>query len=197
MADETKVADPGTRHARGLYWRSLGALLVFQAVGWGCAAGLAYLIISPALAKDFFSAHSTVKETWRLVVPALAIASGVGFVLVGAGTALSIRSHSRRLLEPQAQLEGLIRALGGGRIPRPRSAGRPGSVDAAAAALEPLRARAQELQQLARDLQKVSLQLNYRSAGNTEVTLKDLRALADQLDALTKDLSRTAGWFEG
>jgi len=98
MAEETKRPPAGSLHARGLYWRSVGTLLVFQAVGWCCAAGLAYLIISPALAKDFFSAHGTVKETWRLVVPALAVATGAGFVLVGAGSALSLRSHSRRLL---------------------------------------------------------------------------------------------------
>lgn len=197
MAVETKPPDPGYLRARGLYWRSVAALLVFQAVGWGCASGLFYLILSPALARDYFSAHSTVKETWRLVVPALAVSAGVGFLMVGAGSAWSLRSHSRRLLEPLRQLDGLIRALGAGRIPRPRAADRTNAVDAAAAALDPLRARAQELQGLARDLQKLSLELNYRSAGNVEVTLKDLRALAAQLDAHTKDLARAAGWFEG
>jgi methyl-accepting chemotaxis protein len=175
----------------------VSALLAFEAVCFGCAAGLAYLIISPELAKDYFSAHRTVKQTWQLVVPALAVSAAAGFVLVGVGTALSVRSHSRRLLEPLRQIDGLIRGLSAGRIPRPRPTQRANAVDEVAATLSPLRTRIEELQRVSRDLQKVSLELNYRSAGTSEVTLKDLRALATQLDALTKDLSGTAGWFEG
>jgi len=55
----------------------------------------------------------------------------------------------------------------------------------------------EELKRISRGLQKVSLELNYRSAGTAETTRQDLRALATQLDALTKDLTSTAGWFEG
>ena len=53
-----------------------------------------------------------------------------------------------------------------------------------------------EYQRLVQDLQKVSRDLNFRSSGSAaEVTLKDLRELAARLDALAKDLSRSAGWF--
>ena len=55
----------------------------------------------------------------------------------------------------------------------------------------------EEFQRISREIQKISLELNYRSAGTTEVTLKDLRALADKVDALSKELARTSGWFEG
>jgi methyl-accepting chemotaxis protein len=197
MTDDTKRPERGLLRTRGLYWRSVGLLLVFQAVGWGGAAALAYLILSPALAKDYFSAHNTVKATWQLVVPALAVSAGAGFLVVGIGSALSLRSHSRRLLEPLRQIDGVIQELASGRIPRPGEAKRPGAAEEAAATLEPLRARVQELQRIARDMQKISLELNYRSAGSAEVTLKDLRALASQLDASTKDLVRASGWFEG
>jgi len=197
MTDDTKRPHRGSLRTRGLYWRSVGILLVFQAVVLGGAAALAYLILSPELAKDYFSAHNTVKATWQLVVPALVVSAGAGFLVVGLGSALILRSHSRRALEPLRQIDGLIRELASGRIPRPAEAKRPGVADEAAAALEPLRARVQELQRIARDVQKISLELNYRSAGSAEVTLKDLRALAGQLDAITKDLSRASGWFEG
>jgi hypothetical protein len=198
MADAARKSGPAYLRPRGVYWRSVGALLVFQAVGWGCAAGLAYLILSPALAKDYFSAHRTVKATWQLVVPALAVSAGAGFLLVGAGSALSVWSHSRRLLEPLRRIDGLVRGLASGRIPRPGPPVKlPAADEEVIVALEPLRARVQDLQRISRDLQKVSLELNYRSAGTTEVPLRDLRGLAAQLDALTKDLARAAGWFEG
>ena len=50
---------------------------------------------------------------------------------------------------------------------------------------------------IAREIQKITLELNYRSAGTAEVTLKDLRALADKFDALSKELTRASDWFEG
>lgn len=194
----TAQREPAYLRPRGVYWRFVGALLVFQAIGFGCAAGLAYLIISPELAKDYFSAHRTVKDTWRLVVPALAVAAAAGFAVVGAGTAFGLRSHSRRLLEPLRRIDALLRGLAAGRIPAAEAGANVAGVDAeVAAALEPLRSRARDLRQISRDLQKVSLELNYRSAGTTEVTRKDLRALATQLDALSQELTRTSGWFEG
>ena len=198
MAKDTKQQEPAYLRPRGLYWRSVSALLVFQAVGWGCAAGLAYLILSPELAKDYFSAHRTVKATWQLVVPALAISAGAGFIVVGVGSALSVWSHSRRLLEPLQRIDRLLAGLAAGRIPRPGPADKtPGAENEIAAALEPLRAHAEDIKRISREIQKISLELNYRSAGTTGVTLKDLRALADKFDALSKELTRTSGWFEG
>jgi hypothetical protein len=198
MAEEKKQLEPAYLRPRGLYWRSVSGLLFFQAIGWGCAAGLAYLILSPELAKDYFSAHRTVKATWKLVVPALAVSAGAGFLVVGAGSALSVWSHTRRILEPLRRIDGLLRGLAAGRIPRPNPAtGAPGAADEVAAALEPLRARVQEVQRISRDLQKITLEFNYRSAGTEAVTLKDLRGLANRLDALSKDLAHTSGWFEG
>ena len=188
-----KRNDPSYLHPGGRYWRALAGLLFFQAICWGGAAALAWLIISPELAKDYFSAHHTVKAVSRLVVPGLAVAALVGFVVGGIGSALSLRSYTRRLLASLRPVDELIRSLGAGRIPAPSGPG--DAAGEAAAALEPLRAHVGELQRLARDLQKVSLELNYRSAGTGEVTLKDLRALAAQLDALAKALSRNAEWF--
>jgi len=197
MANDDKE-QPAYLRPRGIYWRSVSALLVFQAIGWGGAAGLAYLMLTPELAKDYFSAHRTVKATWQLVVPALAVSAGVGFLLVGIGSALSVWSHSRRLLEPLRRMDALFGGLAAGRIPRPGPADRPGSAEqAVAAALDPLRARVEEVQRISREMQKICLELNYRSAGTTEVTLKDLRVLAGKFDALSKDLTRTSGWFEG
>jgi hypothetical protein len=186
--NQEKRQDPVYLPPRGRYWRAVGALLVFQALCWGGAATLAWLILSPELAKDYFSAHHTVRAVSRLVVPGLLVAAAVGFVVAGIGSALSLRSYSRHLLASLRPLDELIRSLGAGRIPGP-------GAEPGAAALEPLRAHVDELQRLVRDLEKVSLALNYRSAGTGEVTLKDLRAIAAQLDALAKALSRNAGWF--
>jgi hypothetical protein len=198
MATKTKRQEPAYLRPRALYWRSVSALLVFQAIGWGCAAGLAYLILSPALAKDYFSAHRTVKATWQLVVPALAISAGAGFLVVGIGSALSVWSHSRRLLEPLRRIDALLGGLAAGRIPRPGPENEtPGAEHEVAVTLDPLRAKVEQLQRISAEIQKISLELNYRSAGTTEVTLKDLRVVADKFDALSKDLSRTSGWFEG
>jgi hypothetical protein len=196
MGQETTEREPVYLRQRGLYWRSVAALLVFQAVGWGCAAGLAYLVLAPELAKDYFSAHRTVKATWQLVVPALATGAGAGFLLVGVGSALSVRSHSRRLLEPLRRLDALLRGLGAGRLPRPEPAKGAVAEQQVAAALEPLRGRVADIQRISRELQKISLELNYRSAGTAEVSLKDLRALSDKFDALSKELGRASAWFE-
>jgi len=198
MSGNNRQPEPAYLRPHRIYWRSVSALLVFQAIGWGAAAGLAYLIVSPELAKDYFSAHRTVKATWQLVAPALAVSSAVGFLVVGAGSAFSVWSHSRRLLEPLRRVDGLLRELAAGRLPRPDPAAKvPGAAEEVAAALEPLRARVHALQKISRDIQKISLELNYRAAGSTAVTLKDLRTLAAQLDELSKDLARDAGWFEG
>jgi len=198
MAKETNLREPAYLRPRGVYWRSVSALLVFQGIGWAAAAGLAYLILSPELAKDYFSAHRTVKATWQLVAPALAVSAGVGFLVVGLGTALSVWSYSRRLLEPVRRIDRLLQDLAGGRFPRPGPAGKsPAAEHEVAAALGPLLARVAEIQRISRDIQKVSLELNYRSAGTSEVTLKDLRALAEKVDALSKELARTSEWFEG
>jgi hypothetical protein len=198
MGNDTKEREPGYLRPGGLYWRSISALLVFQAIGWGCAAGLAYLILSPELAKDYFSAHRTVKATWQLVVPALAIAAGAGFFVVGLGTALSVWSHSRLLLLPLRRIDGLLGAFAHGRIPLAASGEGVTPVEQRFnGALEPLRERVVELQRISREMQKVSLELNYRAAGSTEVTLKDLRALAERFDALAKELSHTCDRFEG
>ena len=124
MAQDTKQREPAYLRPRGLYWRSVSALLVFQGIGWGCAAGLAYLILAPELAKDYFSAHRTIKATWQLVVPALAVSAVIGFVVVGIGSALSVWSHSRRLLEPLRRIDGLLVGLAAGRIPRAGPAGK-------------------------------------------------------------------------
>lgn len=198
MAKETNQREPSYLRPRRVYWRSVSALLVFQGIGWAAAAGLAYLILSPELAKDYFSAHRTVKATWQLVVPGLAAAAGAGFLVVGIGTALGLRSHSRQLLEPLRRIDALIGGLAAGRIPRPDLSGKSaGAEHEVAVALEPLRARVEDVQRISRELQKVTLELNYRSAGTSEVTLKDLRAVAARLDALSQELTRTSGWFEG
>lgn len=198
MATDAKQQEPTYLRQRGLYWRSVGGLLVFQALGWGCAAGLAYLILTPELAKDYFSAHRTVKATWQLVVPAIGISAGVGFFVVGVGSALSVWWYSRRLLEPLRRIDRLLSGLAEGRIPRPGPADKTRDTEfEVATVLGPLHAHVENLRRISLDIQKASLELNYRSAGTTEVTLKDLRSLAGKVDALSKELTRASAWFEG
>jgi hypothetical protein len=195
MSDE-KRPDPPYLRAGGRYWRALAALLVFQALCWGGAAALAWLILSPELAKDYFSAHHTVKAVSTLLLPGLAVAAGAGFIVAGVGSAWSVWSYTRRLLLSVRPLDEVIRSLGAGRVPGPGDGKGPRNAgEEAAVSLEPLRAHVGELQGLVRDLEKVSLELNYRTGGTGEVTLKDVRAIAAQLDALAKALSRNAGWF--
>lgn len=197
MNKDAKQRESSYLRPRGLYWRSVSALLVFQAIGWGGAAGLAYLILSPELAKDYFSAHRTVKAVGQLIVPALAVSAGVGFLVVGIGSALSVWSHTQRLLDPLRQIDALLGGLAKGRIPQPAPADAlQGAEHEVAETLDPLRAHVEDIRRIARDIQKISFELNYRAAGTTEVTLKDLRALADRFDALSKELTRASGWFE-
>ena len=189
---------PAPSSHRGVYWRFLGGLFAFQAVVWGLAAALAYLIADPELAKDYLSAHQTVKQTRRLLVPALATAAAAGLAVTIAGTALALRGFSRRLREPVAQLDGVLRSLAEGRIPAPATGPRrAGPAEEAAAVLAPLRARVKELQRVSRELQKSTLELSYRAGGTAELTLKDLRSLAGQLDASSKELAEAVRWFEG
>jgi len=198
MATDAKRQEPAYLRPRGLFWREVGGLLVFQGIGWGCAAALAYLILAPELAKDYFSAHRTVKATWQLVVPALGISAGVGFLVVGIGSALSVWRYSRRILEPLRRIDRLLAGLAAGRIPRPGLADKTRDIEfEVAAGLGPLRARVEDIRRISLDIQKVSLELNYRSAGTTEVTPKDLKALAGKVDALSKELTRASAWFEG
>jgi hypothetical protein len=195
--DANKPPASGYLGYRRLYGRSIAGLLVFQAVGWGLAAGIAYLVASPRLAKDYFSAHHTVKATWELLVPALAAGAGIGFLVVGAGSALSVWRYSRRLRAPLADVDAVLRGLAAGRVPPPPPVPHRGTADEAAALLAPLGARLQELHRLSKGLQKATLELNYRAGGTREVTLKDLRGVAAQIDALSRDIAETLRWFEG
>jgi methyl-accepting chemotaxis protein len=197
MTKDAKRQEPAYLRPHGTYWRSVSALLVFQAVCWAGAAGLAYLILTPELAKDYFSAHRTVKVTWQLIVPGLAVSAGIGFLVVGVGSALSVWSHTRQLLEPLRRIGAVIGGLAEGRIPRPDPADKTADAEREiAGVLAPLRSHAEEIQRISREIQKISLELNYRSAGTAQVTLKDLKALAEKFDALSKELTRASGWFE-
>lgn len=191
---------PGTGYLSyaGVFWRSLAVLLVFQAAGWALAAGLAYLIAAPEMARDYYSAHETVKTTWKLLVPALAIAAAAGFLFVGLGSGIAVWRYSRRLHRPLQDLDGVLRRLAAGQISAPDAVPpqSPGAASEAAALLTPLRERVLKLQQLSKDLQKTVLTLDYKASGAVELTLKDLREIAGQLDAIAKDLDVSIRWFE-
>lgn len=195
MVDKSRSGVFGFRR---IFWRSIAALLIFQALGWILAAGIAYLISDVEMARDFYSAHQTVKVTWKLLVPALAVSAGIGFLVVGIGTGISIWRYSRRLSQPVRDLEGILLGLSQGQFPAVPAVPpkRPGPADAAVEILQPLRARIQQVQHLSRDVQQSVLALNYRASGAEELTLKDLRVIAGQLDALTKDLYTAVKWFE-
>jgi hypothetical protein len=178
---------------RGLYWRSISGLLLFQAAGWALAAGLAYLIARPEIARGYFSAHQSVSSALALLLPALAVSAGAGFLVVGVGSALGVWRYSRRLREPLRQVDGLLRQLAAGQIPTPGPpARRPRPADEAAALLAPLRDHVLELQRITKALEKLVLELNYRAGSGG-----DLRGLAGQLDVLVRELSESVGWFEG
>jgi methyl-accepting chemotaxis protein len=182
----------------GVFWRSLGPLLVFQAVGWALAAGLAYLIADPALAKNYYTAHQSVRETWKLLLPALAAAAGVGFLLVGVGTGLLVWRYSRRLRRPLYEVDGVLRRLAAGQLPAAPAVAskRPGAAEEVVEILAPLGDRVQSLQRVSKEIQKSVLALNYKASGTAELTLKDLRELAGRLDALAKELDESVHWFE-
>lgn len=167
--------------------------MAFQAVGWGLASGLAYLITHAGLTRDYFSAHRTAKTSLELLAPALAVSAGIGFLFVGLGSALSLWRYSRRLHAPLSEIDGLLRRLGSGQVPAPAPPGRrQGPADEAAALLEPLRGRVEEIRRITKGIQKSVLELNYRAGSGG-----DLRGIAGQLDALARELGEAVGWFEG
>ncbi len=184
--------------ARAPLWRPLALLLAIQAAACAAGAALAYVVASPALAKDYYSAHRTVKETWELLLPALGVGAAAALVVGGVLGALVLVRHSRRMRSVVLDVDGVLRAAGEGRLPAPARGDRAGDVpaEAAAAALEPLRVHVVELRRLAKELQHPSLELTYRSAATADIPPRDLRPLAGALDRTTRDLTQALDWFK-
>jgi hypothetical protein len=198
MATQPGEAAPGYLRVRGVFWRAAALLLAVQAAACAVAAGVAYLVAGPALARDYFSAHQTVKATWELLVPALAAGAAAGLLVGGLLGVLLVGRLSRRLRAVTGEVAGVLRAAGEGRLPAPppEGVGRRGPAEEAAASLEPLRAHVQELRRLARELQHPVLELTYRAAGTADVPPRDLRALAGALEQTSRDLAQALAWFE-
>lgn len=190
--------DPAHLGFRGPYRRAAASLLLALALATVVGCGIAYLIAAPEVAKDYYSAHATAKNVGSLLLPALAIGAAAVLVLAGTAAAVVLMRYTRRLREPLLQVDELLQKLGAGSLPPAVPAGpQPDPLSAAAAHLEPLRQRVADLERLSRSLQKLSLEMNYRTSGASEVTLKDLRAAAAQLDAISKELGQSVAWFGG
>lgn len=198
MSEQPGTEAPRYLRPRGAFWRAAALLLAVQAGASAAGAGVAYLVAGPALAKDYFSAHGTVKATWELLVPALAVGAAAGFLLGGVPGLLLLGRHSRRMRAVLGEVDGVLRRAGAGRLPAPPPEGvrRGGTAEEAAEALEPLRVHVHELRRLAKELQHPVLELTYRAAGTADVSPRDLRQLAAALDRTSRDLVQALDWFE-
>ncbi len=75
---------------------------------------LLYLLADEELGRSFYSVHQRIRNTWRILLPAVAVSGGVSFLLtIGATVWLSIR-ESHRLGGPVFKFSRLFRELEGG-----------------------------------------------------------------------------------
>ncbi len=75
---------------------------------------LLYFLADEELGRSFYSVHLRIRNTWRILLPAVAVSGGISFLLtIGATVWLSIR-ESHRLGGPVFKFTRLFRELEGG-----------------------------------------------------------------------------------
>ncbi len=75
---------------------------------------LLYFLADEELGRSFYSVHQRIRNTWRILLPAVAVSGGISFLLtIGATVWLSIR-ESHRLGGPVFKFARLFRELEGG-----------------------------------------------------------------------------------
>jgi len=165
------------------------------------AAGTAlFTIIDLDLAKDFYSAHRSIKTARDLLLPATLISGGAGFVIVALATWLGFRAAAQRLTAPIQRADSLVQRLtrgdltyAAGVVPqRERST----LDDSADALLASFRDRILETQQLSKEVHNTVLSLRYKATSAEQLTLKELREVTGSIDLLCKKLSTSIKWFE-
>ncbi len=72
---------------------------------------LLYFLADEELGRSFYSVHLRIRNTWRILLPAVAVSAGISFLLtIGATIWVSIR-ESHRLGGPVFKFTRLFRAL--------------------------------------------------------------------------------------
>jgi methyl-accepting chemotaxis protein len=165
------------------------------------AAGVAlFTIIDLDLAKDFYSAHRSIKTARDILLPATLVSGGAGFVIVALATWMGFRIAARRLTAPIQRADTLLQRLSKGDLTY--SAGvvpqreRSTLDDSADALFASFRDKIVEMQRLSKDVHNTVLSLRYKATGSEQLTLKELREVTGSIDLLCKKLSTSIKWFE-
>jgi len=178
----------------------MAVVLGLQLVAFVAAGIVFYAIMNLDLAKDFYSAHRSIRSARDLLLPATLVAGGAGFVIVALATWLGFRTSARKLTGPIRRADALLQRLSQGDMTyaagvvsqRERST----LDDSADALLASFRDRILEMQQLSKEVHNAVLALRYKATGNEQLTLKELREATGSLDLLCKKLSAAVKWFE-
>ncbi len=185
---------------RGFQIEVLFFILLVVAMSVASSMVLVYFISSQELSRSFFSAHRDLQNLWKLLVPAtLIIGGGVG--LLASLTAFLGLWRFKRLLERKgrALLEDLER-MGRGDLKGTASAGSAAHLkpvaEAVGTVLGSLQQHLREVKTIEQDLQRATKDLNYRVVEEGEITLKEIRTLSANLNALSRELNTALKWFE-
>ena len=185
---------------RRLMYRSLLAVLVLQLIAFALAGGVLYLVADLDLLREFYSAHRSLESLQQLIIPAILISAGVGFILTAFFTWLGFRAYGRRLIGPIRRADEMLQRLSVGDLaftpavvpPRERWS----FDDSAETMLDAYRERMKELQRITKDVHNAVLALRYKATGSDALTLQELREATSALDLQCKKLTASIKWFE-
>ena len=189
----------GSRVRRRLL-RVMFVVLGLQLVAFAAAGAALFTIIDLDLAKDFYSAHRSIKTARELLLPATLVSGGTGFVIAALATWLGFRAAAQRLTAPIRRADTLLQRLSRGDLTF--SAGvvpqreRSTLDDSADVLLASFRDKILEMQGLSKEVHNPVLSLRYKATGAEQLTLKELREVTGSIDLLCKKLSTSVKWFE-
>jgi|GEM_PF-1149155 len=109
------------RTTRRRYWidvRTQGPFLlkfcIIWAAGLGLLCALLYYLADEELGRSFYSVHATIRNTWRILLPAVIVSGAVSsFLSIGAAAWVAIR-ESHRVAGPALRLRRLFARLAEG-----------------------------------------------------------------------------------
>jgi methyl-accepting chemotaxis protein len=185
---------------RKLLRRTLFVVLLLQLLAFVVAGAAFYFIGRLDIAKDFYSAHRSLKSIQNLLLPAAAVAGGAAFILVTVTTWVGFHSYSAKFALPILRADDMLKRLAhgdltytGGVLP---SRQRWALDDSASAVLAAFREKVTDIQRLNREINNLTLSLSYKATSSEPLTLEELREAMASLDGLCKKLNNTLKWFE-
>jgi hypothetical protein len=94
----------------------LARLVAIWAGGTVLLCALLYWLADEELGRNFYSVHQKIRNTWEILLPAVALSGAVSFLATIVATLFFVIHEGRRIGGPVHKFENLFRELGEGNL---------------------------------------------------------------------------------